>query len=115
MKKLTKSELESRIIARGEQSGHSHIIVGDAIVRNQNGEILIDIEGECQIKHLLEKFWLEGQEVSTEEHLDIDLTNKPAQVRQGDVFLEKISAKTYRYVPQMVFDPLSKRIEAARD
>lgn len=116
MKKLTKQQRQSRIIARGEHSGHSHIIVGEAIVRNEKGEYLIDIVGEASIKHLLEDSWLNsGQEVSTEEHHDIDLTDLPLQVRQGDVFLERISDRTYKYIPQLVFDPLSKRIEAARD
>lgn len=115
MKKLTKQERLSRIIARGEFSGHSHIITGDAIVRNENGQILIDIEGEASIEHLLEHSWLEGEKVHTKEHEAIRLTEMPEQIRQGDIFLEKIAKKTYRFVQQQVFDPLTKRIEQARD
>lgn len=115
MKNLTKQERLSRIIARGEFSGHSHIITGDAVVRNEHGQILIDIEGEASIEHLLEHSWIEGEKVHTKEHDAIRLTEMPEQVRQGDIFLEKIANKTYRFVQQQVFDPLTKRIEQARD
>ena len=108
-------ERKSRIIARGEHSSHSHIITGDATVRKEFGEILIDVIGKASIEHLLEDAWLNGKEIWTEEHAAIELTEMPAYIRQGDIFLEKISEKTYRFVQQMVFDPLSKRIEAARD
>jgi len=115
MKNLTKQERISRIIARGEFSNHSHVIVGDANVRNENGEILIDVEGECSIKHLLETAWLDGKEEWTKEHTDIDLTSLPLQIRHGDVCLERIADKTYKFIQQQVFDPLTKRIEAAQD
>lgn len=115
MKNLTQKERLSRIIARGEFSGHSHIITGDAVVRNENGEILIDITGEASIEHLLEHAWMEGKKVHTKEHAAIRLTDMPEQIRQGDIFLEKIAKKTYRFIQQQVFDPLTKRIEQARD
>ena len=50
------------------------------------------------LKHLLEKEWMNGEEIWTGEHTDIKLTKG-----------------VYEYVPQQVFDPLTKRIEAARD
>jgi hypothetical protein len=112
---MTLKDRKSRIIARGEHSGHSHIVTGDAIVRNEKGEILIDVLGECSIEHLMEDAWLKEEKVWTEEHASIELTEMPTHVRQGDIFLEKVSDKTYRFVQQMVYDPLSKRIEAARD
>ena len=116
MKKLTKEEREKRIIARGEFSGHSHIITGEAEVRNERGNILIDIKGTASIEHLLEDIWLkEGKKVHTKEHAARDLTEMPAQIRQGDIFLEKVGDKTYKYVQQQTFDPLTKRIENARD
>lgn len=115
MKKLTTEERKKRIIARGEFSNHSHVIVGDVNIRNEYGEILIDIEGEASIKHLLETAWLEGKEVWTKEHTDISLTELPLQIRHGDVMLERIADKTYRFVQQQVFDPLTKRIESAQD
>lgn len=107
---------KNRIIAFGEHSSHSHIITGEAIVRNENGEILIEVIGECAIEHLLEDAWTNKEEkVWTKEHDAHQLDTLEPYYRQGDVFLEKIGEKTYRYIPQMVFDPLSKRIEAARD
>ncbi len=116
MKKLKQFELQNRIIAKGEHSGHSHIIVGDAeVTRNSKGEILIEITGEASIKHLLEEAWLQGREEWTKEHADIDLTDLPVQIRHGDVFLDRISPNTYKFIQQQVYDPLSKRIEAARD
>jgi hypothetical protein len=115
MKKLTQKELQRRIIARGEHSGHAHIITGDAIVREEKGNVYIDITGDASIKHLLEDAWLRGEEQWTKEHGDICLTNMPDSVRHGDVALKKVSDKTYMFIQQTVYDPLSKRIEAARD
>ncbi len=117
MNKLSKEQLRNRIIAIGESKEHAHVIVGDAEVRrNSKGEIIIEITGNASIKHILEMAWADsGREVSTEEHEDIDLTDLPLQVRQGDVFLEIIAPKTYKYFPQFVFDPLSKRIERVRE
>ena len=112
---MNKQERKSRIIARGEIGGHGHIIVGEAIVRNHNGEILIDVNGECSIRHLLEKAWLDGQDVWTEEHADISLTDLPDQVRQGDVMLEKIAERTYKYIPQIEYDPYQDLIRQVRD
>lgn len=109
-------ELKSRIIARGEHSNHSHIIVGDAKVETTGGNTFISIgDGGASIKHLLETAWLGGKEQWTNEHADIDLTELPEQVRHGDILLKKIGERKYQYVQQMVFDPLSKRIESARD
>jgi len=109
-------ERKSRIIARGEHSNHSHVIVGDAEVETKGGNTYITIgDNGASIKHLLETSWLEGKEQWTEEHADIDLTEMPNQVRHGDILLKKIDKRKYQYVQQMVFDPLSKRIEAARD
>jgi hypothetical protein len=112
---MTLNERMQRIIARGEHSGHSHIITGNAIIRNERGDVLIDVEGQCAIEHLLEDAWLEGKTIHTKEHEKIDLTELQPYIRQGDIFLEKVSPKTYKFIQQMVFDPLSKRIKAARD
>ncbi len=113
---MTQQERKSRIIARGEFSKHAHVIVGDAIIETKGGNTYITIgDNGASIKHLLETAWLEGKEQWTEEHADIDLTELPNQVRHGDILLKKVSERKYQYVQQMVFDPLSKRIEAARD
>ena len=113
---MTFKERKNRIIARGEHSNHSHVIVGDAEVETRGGNIYITIgDGGASIKHLLETAWLDGKEVWTEEHADIDLTELPKQIRHGDIMLKNVGGRKYQYIQQMVFDPLSKRIEAARD
>lgn len=112
---MKKEERQSRIIARGEVSGHAHIITGEAIVRNENGEILIEITGKASIRHLLETAWLAGQEHWTEEHMDIDLTDLPKQVRHGDVLLDRIAPKTYKMIGQREYDPYEKHIRAVQD
>jgi len=94
---MNTQERSKRIIARGEHSNHCHVIVGDAIFNNK-GQLIVGEDSNVALKHLLEKDWMDGKEVWTGEHKDI-------QLQPG----------VYEYVPQMVFDPLSKRIEAARD
>jgi len=94
---MNKTERKKRIIARGEHSNHSHIITGD-IEFNSKGQLVVSENSNAVLKHLLETDWLEGKETWTGEHTDIKLT-----------------PGVYEYVPQMVFDPLSKRIEAAKD
>jgi hypothetical protein len=90
-------ERKQRIIARGEFSNHCHVITGD-VEFNSNGRIIVSEDSNAVLKHLLETDWMEGKETWTGEHTDIKLT-----------------PGVYEYVPQMVYDPLQKRIEAARD
>ncbi len=109
-------ERKSRIIARGEFSNHAHVITGDAEVETKGGNTYITIgDNGASIKHLLETAWLDGKEVWTKEHADIDLTKLPNQIRHGDIMLKKVEERKYQYIQQTVFDPLTKRIEAARD
>lgn len=120
---MNKQDRKSRIIARGENSNHCHVITGDAIVRNENGEVIIELGNEDAIlRHLLEDQWLGGKEVWTEEHGDINLTEIDKQttigecpVRQGDVALEKIADRTYKYIPQMEYDPYEDLIRQVKD
>jgi hypothetical protein len=113
---MTKKERTSRVIARGEVTGHSHVITGDAIVRNINGEIIIEIGNEgAVLRHLLETDWLNGREVWTEEHADIDLSEMPGQIRHGDVLLDKVGERTYKYIQQMEFDPYNEVIRQVQD
>jgi hypothetical protein len=90
-------ERKQRIIAKGEFSNHCHVITGD-VEFNSNGRIIVSEDSNAVLKHLLETDWMEGKETWTGEHTDIKLT-----------------PGVYEYVPQMVYDPLQKRIEAARD
>lgn len=96
--KLSKEELRSRVVARGEHSNFCHVITGEATVRNENGEILIDVTGKASIRHLLEQAWLQGNEVHTGEHADIPL-----------------APGTYKYIPQLEFHPYSETIERVKD
>jgi hypothetical protein len=90
-------ERKNRIIARGETGNHCHVITGN-VEFDTKGRIIVGEDSNAVLKHLLETDWMEGKETWTGEHKDIQLT-------QG----------IYEYVPQQVFDPLTKRIEAARD
>lgn len=94
---MNKQEREKRIIARGEFSNHCHVITGD-VKFNEKGQIVVGENSNAVLKHLLEKDWMEGVETWTGEHKDIT-------VEKG----------IYEYVPQQVFDPLTKRLEIAKD
>lgn len=100
MKKLSKKEREARIIARGEFSDHSHVVTGNVTVRNENGEILIDVheDSDVFIKHVIESFWLNGTEEWTKEHNDIPLAKG-----------------TYKYIPQLEFHPYENEIQRVKD
>jgi hypothetical protein len=94
---MTINERKQRIIARGELSNHCHVITGEVECDNK-GRIIVGENSEAVLKHLLEKDWMDGKEIWTGEHTDI-----------------KLPPGIYEYVPQVVFDPLTKRIESARD
>jgi hypothetical protein len=94
---MNTNQRKQRIIARGEHSNHCHVITGD-VEFDAQGRIVVNEDSNAVLKHLLENDWMDGKETWTGEHTDIKLT-----------------PGTYEYVPQQVFDPLSKRIEAARD
>jgi len=98
---MNKEQRKNRILARGEHSNHSHVIVGDAeVIRNTNGEIKITVgNGGAVLKHILEKEYVEtGKEIWTKEHKDIPL-------QKG----------IYETVQQMEYDPLAKLIRAVLD
>lgn len=117
-------ERKNRIIARGEFSNHAHVITGDAkIHRNLKGELLVEMGSEeCILKHILESEWMKGNEIWTEEHHDINISEYNDLVpigeilgRHGDIALEKIRENTYKVIQQKVFDPLTQRIKDAID
>lgn len=94
---MTTQERQKRIIARGEFSDHCHVITGN-VEFDTKGRIIVGEDSNAVLKHLIETDWLQGKETWTGEHKDISLT-----------------PGVYEYVPQQVFDPLTKRIESARD
>lgn len=83
-------ERKNRIIARGEHSNHSHVVVGDAqIQRDGNGNIEVSVGNEGAIlRHILESNWIQGEEVWTGEHKDVELEPN----------------KTYNYIQQQEYD-----------
>ncbi|MEI6697023.1 MAG: hypothetical protein WCO13_13265 [Bacteroidota bacterium] len=91
----TKIERQNRILARGEVSGHCHVIIGEKVLvrRNNNDEIIIEIGSEeAVLRHILEFPWVEeGKQVWTKEHKDIPL-------KKG----------TYRFIQQIEYDPYLK-------
>jgi hypothetical protein len=94
---MKKQEREQRILARGEHTNHCHVIVGDVSFKGK--QIIVGENSDAVLRHLLETEWTEkGEEIWTGEHTDI-----------------KLPAGTYEYCPQVVFDPLTKRIENAKD
>ena len=97
---MKNSNRQNRIIARGEVSGHSHIITGECTIERNGDDVIITAGINCAIKHLLEQpFINEGLEVWTKEHKDIPL-------KQG---------QSYKYVQQVDYDPYSKLIQQVKD
>lgn len=94
---MNKQEIAKRILARGQHSNHCHVVIGE-VEFDAQGRSVVGEDSTVVLRHLLETEWVEGREVWTGEHKDISL--QPG---------------VYEYVPQMKFDPLTKRIEAARD
>jgi hypothetical protein len=99
-KNLNREERVKRVIARGENSNHCHVVTGDVDVFEKNGETFITVgeDSNAILKHLLEKEWLDGNEVWTQEHKDIPL-------QKG----------TYKFIQQVEFDPYSELIRQVRD
>lgn len=101
---MTTEERKQRIVSRGEDSGHCHVIIGGNIkqedVKNDYGDVVEKVtilevkKGEdCFIKHLVESQWIEhGKEVWTGKHTDI-----------------KIEPGRYKIVHQQVFDPVAEQ------
>lgn len=92
---MNKEERQKRVIARGEHSNHSHVLVGNVTFNNDD---TFTVNDTAKIRHILESNWLEGQEIWTKEHHDIDL-------ERG----------TYKYVPQVEYDPYQEIIRQVQD
>lgn len=91
---------EDRIIARGEQGNHCHVIVGEATIYRHENKTYIEVpeSHEAKIRHLLEDAWGRGEQSWTGEHEDICLL-----------------PGTYLYVPQLEYDPYDDVIRAVMD
>lgn len=97
---MKKEERINRIIAKGEVTGHSHIVTGDCTIERENETVVIKAGKNCAIKHLLEQpFVEEGVETWTEEHNDISLNE----------------GESYSFVQQVEFDPYNETIIKIKD
>lgn len=91
---------EERVIARGEVTGHSHIVTGECTIERTKESVIIHAGENCAIKHLLETpFVEEGIETWTKEHKDIPLK----------------SGESYEYIQQIEYDPYNKTIQQVKD
>jgi hypothetical protein len=99
---MNKTERQNRVIARGEVSGHSHIVVGENVtITREKDRVIIEVgeNSNAALKHLLEEpFIKEGKEVWTKEHKDIPLA--PGK---------------YEYIQQVEFDPYADLILSVQD
>lgn len=89
---MTTQERKNRIIARGEHSNHSHVIIGDATIeRNERGEIIVQVGNEgATLAHILESNWMQGEVKWTKEHYEIALEPN----------------KRYEFIQQQEYSPL---------
>jgi len=94
---MTIDERNKRILATGTSSEHCHVVTGNVTIDSRGG-IIVTEESKAVLRHLIKSDWLQGKETWTKEHEDIPLA--PGR---------------YEYQQQMVYDPLTKRIEAAKD
>lgn len=115
---MKKEERITRIIARGEFSDHCHVITGNATVERIGEDTFINVEDSTAvIRHLLESRFLEGEEIWTQEHADINLWENKNQkhVRHGDVILEKVSENKYKFIQEIEYDPFDSLIRRITD
>jgi hypothetical protein len=89
----------SSIIARGENSNHSHVAVGDVeVFEDTDGTLYVNAKGEFELKHILESEFLTGREVWTGEHTPLSFP-----------------AGTYVFLPQFEYHPYNDEIQRVRD
>ena len=97
-----KDERINRILARGEVSGHCHVVIGEDVTinRNSSGEIIIEVGNEAALlRHILEIPWVENEiQIWTKEHQDIPL-------KKGK----------YEFVQQTEYDPFLNLKKAILD
>lgn len=104
--KMTKEDAMNRVVARGEHSNHSHVIVGNAkITRNGDVVTLEPQDDKVFCKHLMETEWLNGNEVWTQEHYDAHLPQ----------FNPDGSQARYQYIAATEFSPFDATIQRTKD
>ena len=101
-------ERKQRVIARGEHSDHAHVAIGDNVkcYVNPSGELIIETgDSQATLMHLIESEWLQGRVVRAKERHDGD--------GHDDIVIEPNT--TYKYVPQIEYDPYNDIIIQAAD
>jgi len=94
------SERELRIVARGEHTNHSHVVVGGEVEIIENEKIFKSVSGNpAIIKHLKENEWMSGSQIWTGEHKDI-------LIPEG---------KMFKIIHQQVYDPVEAQNRRAID
>lgn len=103
--KMSLEERRKRIVASGVHSGHCHVLVGEDVkVMEKDGETIFVINTEdstAVIRHLLEGAWMQGVEVPTPEHKDIEIEYEVGQ--------------PFGIVIQERMDPFTREIQRVRD
>jgi hypothetical protein len=113
---MNEQERKERIIARGEVSGHCHVVTGDNVTitrepapagsgKEDKVIIIVGEDSHASLRHLLERPYIEkGEEIWTQEHKDIPLA--PGK---------------YQYVQQVEYDAYTakkkeiERLKAVKD
>lgn len=98
---MTRKERILRIVARGEISNHSHVVIGNDVTIEKKEETVVINVGEtgAVLRHILESNWVEKEEeIWTEEHEDIVL-------ERGK----------YEYVQQKEYNPYEDKLLEVKD
>ena len=101
-------ERKQRVIARGEHSDHAHVAIGENVQVSVNADGSLSIttgNSPATLMHLIESEWLQGRVVRAKERHDGD--------GHDDVAMNPNT--TYKYIPQIEYDPYNDIIIASRD
>lgn len=106
----SREERLKRVVARGEVSGHSHIVIGDVTFTEKDGVLYCKVastENGARLAHIMEKPFIEaGEIVWTEEHTDIKDFSKGKILKPN---------RTYEFVPQIEKHPYEDAIRRVAD
>lgn len=105
-----KQERLLRVFARGEHSGHAHVLIGPAtnIKHGENGEVTFEVpeDADVKLRHLLEEAWVNrGEQVSIYDKQEGRDGHKDIQVAPGK----------YKFIRQEETDPLTNKIRQVMD
>ena len=102
---IKKEEKESRIVARGEWSDHSHVITGDAEIYEDNGRMFVSVgKNGAKLQHTLE----------SKLNFDTLSNNEDLEVADHEI-IELLPETVFEVVIQNEYNPYSKLFEQVRD